>query len=67
MQADIVEAGEFPDLAERYNVYAVPKIVINDSVEFVGAQPEPQFLGYVAHAAGLVGDASQSSGSQEGW
>lgn len=66
MRADIVEAGEFPDLAERYNVYAVPKIVINDSVEFVGAQPEPQFLGYVAHAAGLAEDASQSSGSQEG-
>ncbi len=54
MRADIVEASEFPELAQRYNVYAVPKIVINDSVEFVGAQPEPQFIGYVAHAAGLV-------------
>ncbi len=54
MRADIVEASEFPELAQRYNVYAVPKIVINDAVEFVGAQPEPQFIGYVAHAAGLV-------------
>jgi len=34
-------------------VYAVPKIVINDTVEFVGAQPEPQFVSYVARAAGL--------------
>lgn len=50
MRADIVEASEFPDLAERYNVYAVPKIVINDSVEFVGAQPEPHFMSYVAQA-----------------
>ncbi len=61
MRTDIVEAGEFPDLAERYNVYAVPKIVINDSVEFVGAQPEPQFLSYVANAAGLVEHPSPST------
>ena len=57
MRADIVEASEFPDLAERYNVYAVPKIVINDDTEFVGAQPEPQFVGYIVQAAGLQ-DAS---------
>ena len=53
MRADIVEAGEFPDLAERYNVYAVPKIVINDTVEFVGAQPEAEFMRYVAQAGRL--------------
>lgn len=34
-------------------MYAVPKIVINESTEFVGAQPEPQFVDYLAHAAGL--------------
>jgi len=48
-----VEASEFPELAERYNVYAVPKIVVNETTEFVGAQPEPQFVGYVANAAGV--------------
>ncbi len=53
MRADIVEASEFPALAERYNVYAVPKIVINDTTEFVGAQPEPQFVAYLAQAAGV--------------
>jgi len=53
VSAHIVEASEFPDLAERYNVYAVPKIVVNDTTEFVGAQPEAQFVGYVAQAAGL--------------
>jgi predicted DsbA family dithiol-disulfide isomerase len=52
VRADIVEAGEFPDLAERYNVYAVPKVVINETVEFVGAQPEPRFLRYVIQASG---------------
>jgi predicted DsbA family dithiol-disulfide isomerase len=60
VRADIVEAGEFPELAERYNVYAVPKVVINDTVEFVGAQPEPQVLRYVLQAAG--GDTAPSAG-----
>ncbi len=53
VRADIIEASEFPSLARQYNVYAVPKIVINEATEFVGAQPEPQFVGYVAQAAGL--------------
>lgn len=55
-----MEASEFPDLAERYNVYAVPKIVINDSVEFVGALPEPQFVQYVAQAGGQEESSPQS-------
>ncbi len=54
VRADIIEASEFPSLARQYNVYAVPKIVINEATEFVGAQPEPQFVGYVAQAAGLL-------------
>ena len=53
MRADVVEASEFPELAERYAVYAVPKIVINETTEFVGAQPEAAFVGYVAQAAGM--------------
>ncbi len=53
MRADIIEASEFPALTTQYNVYAVPKIVINETTEFVGAQPEPQFVGYAVQAAGL--------------
>ena len=60
MRADVVEASEFPDLAEHYAVYAVPKIVINEATEFVGAQPEAAFVGYVAQAAG-VQEASPTS------
>ena len=48
--ADVIEAQEFPDLARRYAVRGVPKIVINDEVEFVGALPESQFLAYVRAA-----------------
>lgn len=48
--ADVIEAMEFPDLAQRYQVRGVPKIVINDRVEFVGALPESNFLDYVRAA-----------------
>ena len=48
--ADVIEATEFPDLVRQYNVRGVPKVVINDSVEFVGALPESQFLEYVRSA-----------------
>ena len=60
VRADIVEASEFPELAERYAVYAVPKIVINETTEFVGAQPEAAFVGHVAQAAGMQ-EASPTS------
>ncbi|MEM1742543.1 MAG: thioredoxin family protein [Nitrososphaerota archaeon] len=42
--SDMIEAMEFPDLANKYNVLAVPKTVINDKVFFEGAIPEPVFL-----------------------
>ena len=57
--ADIVEATEFPELARRYNVYAVPKIVINDTHEFVGALPEPHFI--MALARAVTGDGAGSA------
>ena len=45
-----IEANEFPELSQAYRVSAVPKIVINDRVEFEGALPEPQFLDAVLRA-----------------
>ena len=48
--ADVIEATEFPALSQRYNVYAVPKIVINDLVQFEGAVPEPMFVAQVKKA-----------------
>lgn len=44
IRATIVEASEFPDLARRYRVSAVPKTVVNDEVEILGALPEPMFV-----------------------
>jgi predicted DsbA family dithiol-disulfide isomerase len=48
--ATAIEATEFPDMAQAYQVSGVPKIVINDRVEFMGALPESQFLQAVLQA-----------------
>jgi len=44
IRADMIEAAEFPHLAQKYNVMGVPKVVINEQIEFVGALPEEIFL-----------------------
>ena len=48
-------ANEFPDLAQRYMVMAVPKTVVNDRVSFEGALPEAQFVDAVLRAVGAPG------------
>jgi predicted DsbA family dithiol-disulfide isomerase len=42
--ADVVEVSEFIDMAQRYRVQGVPKTVVNDRIEIVGAVPEPRFV-----------------------
>lgn len=44
VRADMIEATEFPELAEKYEVMGVPRVVINDTHYFEGALPEAQFL-----------------------
>ncbi|MGC9149679.1 MAG: protein disulfide oxidoreductase [Candidatus Micrarchaeia archaeon] len=44
INASMIEAMEFPELADKYGVMAVPKIVINDSISFEGALPEEFFV-----------------------
>jgi hypothetical protein len=39
-----VEVTEFPDLIQRYRVNGVPKTVVNDRNEILGAQPEASFV-----------------------
>jgi len=50
IRGDCVEATEFPELAQRYRVMAVPKIVINETIHFEGAYPEPAFVDQVLRA-----------------
>ena len=50
VRATAIEATEFPELSRAYRVSAVPKIVINDRVEFEGALPEADFVSAVLKA-----------------
>jgi glutaredoxin-like protein len=50
--ADMVEAIEFPHLANKYSVYGVPRTVINDEIHQEGAVPEPMMLAKLLEAVG---------------
>jgi glutaredoxin-like protein len=50
IRAEAIDANEFSDLAIKYSVMGVPKIVINEKTEFVGAIPEEMFLEQVLKA-----------------
>jgi glutaredoxin-like protein len=44
IRASCVEATEFMDLSRKYRVTGVPKTVVNDAVEILGAVPEDAFV-----------------------
>jgi hypothetical protein len=48
--ADMVEATEFPALAQQYDIFYVPKTVINETTEFIGEVSESDFLEHVMQA-----------------
>ena len=47
IKTDVIDAGEFPHLSLKYGVMGVPKTVINEKIEFIGAIPEDLFLEHV--------------------
>jgi hypothetical protein len=49
--ADSVEVTSYPGLAQKYRVSSVPKTVVGETVEFVGAGPESLLLKHVQQAA----------------
>ena len=54
VRADMVEVLEFPDLADRYHVYGVPRTVINETVAVEGAIPEGLLLAQLEEAAAVA-------------
>jgi predicted DsbA family dithiol-disulfide isomerase len=48
-----VEATEFPDLARQYQISGVPKTIVNDAVEILGAIPEDAFVEQALSALSL--------------
>ena len=44
VRAAAIEASEFPQLADRKGVYAVPAVVIDGEQRYAGAVPERVFV-----------------------
>ena len=42
--ATAVEATEFMDLSRKFRVTGVPKTVVNESIEILGALPEADYI-----------------------
>ncbi len=56
IKGEMVESTEFPHLANRYNVFGVPKTIINETESVEGAVPEEILLEHVLKAAAAVKD-----------
>jgi predicted DsbA family dithiol-disulfide isomerase len=39
-----IDASEFMDLTRKYRVTGVPKTIVNDEVEILGALPEEMYV-----------------------
>ena len=44
IRASCVEATEFMDLSRKFRVTGVPKTIVNESIEILGALPEDEFV-----------------------
>ncbi len=47
VRADVIDGSEFPHLVQKYAVIGVPKVIINEKIEFVGAFNEDLFAEHV--------------------
>lgn len=56
-----IEAREFPELSGHYEVSSVPKIVVNETLDFVGGYPEPQFVDLVLSSV-IGGETAKQEG-----
>lgn len=51
---EMIEATEFPELSDRYNVSGVPQTTINDGAgAVVGAAPEDHLVAEIRKALGI--------------
>jgi hypothetical protein len=57
--ADMVSAGEFPHLSNRYAVYGVPKTIVNENIQFEGSRPEADFVEQLLKSRISAGDSDQ--------
>ncbi|MDD8031069.1 MAG: thioredoxin family protein [Acidobacteriota bacterium] len=55
VRAAMIEATEFPELAQKHQVFGVPKSIFNENLALEGAVPEEMFLEQVIQAGGQKG------------
>lgn len=63
IHADMIEANEFPDLSNRYEVYGVPRTVINEVIDIEGAVPEDEVVSQLM----TVMDEAQMKALRQKW
>ena len=51
IRTDVIDGSEFPQLVQKYAVMGVPKVIINEKIEFVGAFNEDLFAEHVVLGA----------------
>jgi alkyl hydroperoxide reductase subunit AhpF len=51
--ASMIEASEFPELSQKYDVMGVPKSIFNETLTLEGAVPEEVYLEQVLKAGGV--------------
>lgn len=63
VSADMIEASEYPELADRYQVYGVPLTVVNDKYRIEGGMPEPYFVAQILSSLGLPVGVEEAPGA----
>jgi len=59
IRADMIESTEFPHIAHKYNVFGVPKTVINENIFIDGNIPEETLLKHVLKAQSSEGQKEE--------
>ncbi len=44
IRSDAIEATEFMELSRKFRVTGVPKTIVNDTIEIMGALPENMYV-----------------------
>jgi predicted DsbA family dithiol-disulfide isomerase len=52
IESDMIESLEFQELAQKYEVYGVPKTIFNDTISVEGLTPPAMFIEKLYEAVG---------------
>ena len=52
--ADVIEASEYAELSDSYQVYGVPLTIANEKVRVEGGMPEQMFVPQILQGVGSL-------------